>query len=226
MSRLLLLAVAAFAVPSVSLAQARLQVGARLGYSVSRGNAFESEGERVPMKEASLGAQVPLQLDVGAKLSPELAVGGYVSYGFGKVDGEYLGGVCGLETTAGTMKCTGNAWRLGAQGTYTFAGASSSLVPWIGLNLGYESTTAEAKNSAVSVRVSLTGWEAGLQLGGDYRVSESFAFGPYVGVHLGRFGDAELSLKAPGQSQSGSESIDEKAWHQWFGFGVRGLFTL
>lgn len=230
MSRLLLLAVAAFAVPSVSHAQVRLQVGGRLGFAKATGDALEHArtGEKIGMKDYSLSSQVPVQLDVGAQVSPEISLGGYLGYGFGQVDDAFLERsfgrrICGADYGDGTIDCTGSAWRVGVQGLYTFAGTASSLVPWIGLSLGRESASVEAKDRTGGVTVKLTGYELGLQLGGNYRVSDVFVVGPYAGLSFGKYDDAELTITGAG---SQSMSIDKKAWHQWFGFGIRGSFTL
>jgi hypothetical protein len=228
MRHTLLLAVLTLAVPSVSHAQ--LQLGGRLGYAAAMGNALEHArtGEKIGMKDYSLKSQVPLQLDVGFKVSPEISLGGYLGYGFGQVDDAYLQKafgrqICGADAGDGKIACTGSAWRIGVQGFYTFATANAPLVPWIGLSLGRESATAEAKDSTGGVTVKLTGYELGLQLGGDYRVADGFVFGPYVGLSFGKFSDAEITVTG---SSSTSQSIDKTAWHQWLGFGLRGMFTL
>lgn len=223
MRKLLLVALVALSAPSVSRAQ--LEVGARVGYAAALGNAASDSGEKVAMKDFSLAGQIPLQLDLVGHVTRELSVGGYLGYGFGRVDGSYMEEAAGVRLCS-LITCSGSAWKIGVQGIYQFADAGTALLPWIGLSAGYESATTKASGRGVSLEVTLTGYEFGLQAGGDYRVAPNFAVGPYVGLTFGQFADAKVSASINGQSQSGSGSIDERAWHEWLSVGVRGTFSL
>lgn len=224
MRKLLVVALVAISAPSVSRAQ--LEVGARVGYAAALGNAVASSGEKTGMKDYSLAGQIPLQLDVVGHLTRELSVGGYLGYGFGRVDDAYMEEAAGGVRICSLIECTGSAWRAGVQGFYRFVDAGTAFLPWLGLSAGYESATTKASGRGVSMEVTLTGYELGLQAGGDFRVSDGFAVGPYVGLTFGQFNRAKLSATINGQSASDSGSIDEKAWHEWLSFGLRGTFTL
>jgi hypothetical protein len=74
MRKLVLIALAAVAAPTVSSAQ--LQLGARLGYAIAGGDAAKDEKMSDGVK-----SQVPLQVDAAWRFTKELAVGAYFSYG-------------------------------------------------------------------------------------------------------------------------------------------------
>ncbi len=191
----ILLAISAFLAPAPSLAQ--VIVGARLGGAVAIGDV----GGLLPMRDWTEG-QVPVQLDVLYRVSPRVAVGGYLSWGFG-LPGDACDG----------LDCSATVARLGAQATYAFTGGA--FVPWLGANIGYEWNTVEDG----SLEGTFTGFELlGLQGGGDYRVNERFGFGPYVTFSIAQYDDVELGgVEGP---------ILDKKMHGWLGLGLRGTFDL
>lgn len=219
MRKLLLLAVAmAFFVPAVSHAQVML--GARLGYSAAMGDAFKdpTTGQAAKMSDG-VKSQVPIQIDAAFKLSKELALGAYLSYGFGQV-----GGAAKDECSVFGQDCSAHDWRFGIQALYTFTQVSPPFVPWAGVGLGYEWATLEQTGGGQpDASLTLKGWEfLNLQLGGDYVVNPQFAVGPYIMFSIAQYSDAE----AESGGVKVSASIDKKAVHEWFGFGVRGRFDL
>mgnify|MGYP001488310875 CR=1 FL=1 len=73
---MMMVVLAALAVPVASRAQVTL--GLRAGYGIAMGDAVK-DGK---MTEVVKG-QVPLQLDLGYRVTKEITVGGYFGYGFG-----------------------------------------------------------------------------------------------------------------------------------------------
>lgn len=223
----LLVAAVAFAAPGTSLAQ--LQLGARTGVEVAAGG-FGNNPQTGQGRQLSDGqvAQLPLQLEVGFDVAPEVTLGGYFGVGAGiasdklVVDGRG-NRLCGTETANGKMTCSGFDWRAGVQGRAAFAGSWQRFVPWLELGLGYESVSMRAKNDGWKATIVYTGYEVGLHAGGDFRVGRHFAFGPYAGVSVGRFRTSKVSATG---AASRSFSIDEQAYHEWIGAGVRGAFSL
>ncbi len=204
MRKLLMVAVlAALAIPTASHAQ--FQLGLRLGYAPAMGDAAKD----APLKDG-IKSQIPIQIDAMYKITPEWAAGLYFSYGFGQV-----GSAEQDSCDAFGVDCSMTVMRFGAQGTYTFTKVSPSFVPWAGLGIGYEALTEKVALGGASVSQDITGWEfLNLQVGGDYKVSPAFAFGPYIMYSIGQFSSVE------------GNSITDKAMHEWFNIGIRGKFDL
>lgn len=223
-----LVAVVAVAVAAPAVSHAQLQLGGRTGIAFSSGAAGENTqtGAALKMSDWAQVAQVPFQLDAGVEVTPALTLGGYVGLGAGIVGDAFLQDLagrqlCGTNQGDGTITCTGFDWRLGVQATYAFIGGT--FVPWVGLGVGYEAVSTKAEDDAGSLTVKLTGYEVGFQVGGDFRMSRAFAFGPYVAVNVGEFRD--IKMTASGSAPTSGE-IARKTYHEWIGAGIRGVFHL
>lgn len=209
MRKLVLIALAVLAVPTASRAQ--FLVGARLGYAPAMGDAAKDQKMSDGVK-----SQVPIQLDAAYKLTKELALGAYFSYGFAQL---------GTDACPSGASCSANDIRAGLQGFFTFADLKTPLVPWLGLGIGYERGSFEAKQGGFKATTTYSGWEyLNLQVGGDMKATETFSFGPYVMFSVGQYTSAKV--ESPVFNRSGSIPGGEQAMHQWFGFGVRGKFDL
>jgi hypothetical protein len=210
MRKLVLIALAALAVPTTSFAQ--FQLGGRLGYGLAMGDAAKDQKMSDGVK-----SQVPIQIDAAYKFTKELALGGYFSYGFAQL---------GSDACPAGASCSANDIRVGIQGFFTFADLQAPLVPWLGLGIGYERGSYEAKAGGAKATFTYTGWEfLNLQVGGDMKVTETFSFGPYAMFSVAQFSNAKAENNViPALNFDGS--ITDKAMHQWFGFGVRGKFDL
>jgi autotransporter-like protein len=200
-----LLMVAALAlVPVVS--QAQFVVGARLGYGSGLGDVAGNGATTLAMSDW-VKSQIPLQLDALYKVTPEVAVGAYFSYGFAQT------GIAECDLSG--ADCSAKDTRVGVQAVYTFNNSSPTLVPWLGVNVGYEWNTI----STGGVDATFKGMEwLGLQAGGDFKVNEQFSVGPYVQLSLGQYSSGEVA-------GTSGDVVDTTA-HQWLGFGVRGKFDL
>ncbi len=210
---------AAAVMPTASRAQ--LQLGLRVGWASAMGDALETKGTSMtPSQTVKMSdwieAQIPLQLDVGYRVTPEITVGAYGSYGFGDTGGQYVD-ACRIYG----WDCSASVVRAGVEATYAFTKVSPRIVPWAGLGAGYEWAESVAKRAgSENVRTRYEGWELlDLQAGADYRVSASFAVGPYVMYSLGRYSGGSDG----GVSFSGSANT---TMHQWLGIGVRGTYGL
>jgi hypothetical protein len=212
MRRLLLIgSLVALLVPTASHAQ--FQLGLRLGYAPAMGEAFQAKGAPSADKMSDgVKSQVPIQLDANYKINKDMAAGLYFSYGFGQIGGQ-------LKDSCTGVTCSASAIRVGAQGNYTFNSVASPLVPWAGVFLGYEQAKVSLSGGA-SGDFTLSGYELGVQVGGDYKVTPQFGVGPFIGLSLGQY----TSLSASGDAGP-APSIDTKM-HEWFTIGVRGVFDL
>ncbi|MGC4064078.1 MAG: hypothetical protein QM784_05445 [Polyangiaceae bacterium] len=77
--------------------------------------------------------------------------------------------------------------------------------------------------SGVDASAGAHGFEfLNLQGGADFKLSPAFGLGPFVSFSLGQYGT--MNQKGPGIDSS--DSIDNKAFHEWLTLGVRGAFTL
>jgi hypothetical protein len=207
MRKLVLIALAAVAVPTVSSAQ--LQLGARLGYAIAGGDFAKDRKMSDGVK-----SQVPLQVDAAWRFTKELAVGAYFSYGFAQL---------ASQACPSGADCSASDIRLGVQGFFTFADLDSFVIPWIGLGTGWERGHYEISGGGATTKTTFTGWEyLNLQVGGDMKASPQFSFGPYFMFTVGQFDKAKV--ESPLLNTDGS--ISDKANHQWYHFGVRGKFDL
>jgi hypothetical protein len=207
-----LLMLAALLVPMVS--QAQVSLGLRVGYAPAMGDAQKDQKMSDGMK-----SQIPLQLDALYKVTKDIAVGGYFAYGFGQVD---IAGVC-----VSGVDCSGNVMRFGVQGHYTFNQLTAPLVPWAGVGFGYEIGKAKAEATGIgSMEFTYSGFEfLNLQVGGDYRVNEQFSVGPYLQFSLAQYSKQKID-DTTGFVGNFDGDVEEKAMHEWFGFGIRGKFDL
>jgi hypothetical protein len=212
MRRLLLIStLAALLVPTASHAQ--FQLGLRLGYAPAMGDAMQVKGATEASKMSDgVKSQVPVQIDANYKFAKDMAAGLYFSYGFGQVGTQ-------IKNDVNPATVSASAIRVGAQGNYTFSSVAAPLVPWAGVFLGYEQAKLSL-GSGASGDLTLSGYELGLQLGGDYKVTPQFAVGPFIGFSLGQY----TSLSFSGDFGSAPEF--DKKMHEWFTIGIRGMFDL
>jgi hypothetical protein len=199
MRKLLMIGAVMAAVLLPTASSAQFSLGARLGYGFGMGDV----GGTLAMDEW-VKSQVPVQLDAMYRVTPNVGLGAYLSYGFGQT-----GDVCDF---AGA-DCSARVTRLGVQATYSFAG--QQFLPWIGAGIGYEWNTIDDGTD----EATFTGWEfLNLQAGGDYKVNEQLSVGPYAMFSIAQYGDGEIGgFSAP---------ISDKKMHEWLSFGVRGKFDL
>jgi hypothetical protein len=185
-------------------AEAQLALGARLGYAFALGKV----GGTLATSDWIEG-QVPVQLDVLYAATPRIAVGGYVSYGFGR-----LGGDAAAACEAEGGDCSASVVRAGAQGIWTFRPVGR-VVPWAGVGFGYE----WARVAGGGAEVAFHGFEyLNLQAGGDFQVARRLRVGPWLMLAVGEYGRAKV-----GDVDRGLLSTKT---HAWVGLGLRGRFDL
>jgi hypothetical protein len=201
--------------------RAQLELGLRVGWAGAMGDAWDTQATPVTPSQTVkmsdwISAQVPIQLDVGYRVTPQIAVGAYASYGFGDTGGDYVD-----SCRMGGFDCSAAVVRTGLEASYAFTSVSATLVPWAGVGAGYEWAESVAKRAgSQNQRTSVEGWEfLNLQLGADYRFHPSFAAGPYVMYSVG-----EYSGGSSGGAAFSSGATDRI--HQWLGFGVRASWGL
>ncbi len=208
MRKRLLLAAAALLVPAAALAQIRF--GARVGYGIASGGVGEGAQMRDWVK-----SQIPFEIEALYRLTPELSLGPYVSYGFG-----FAGGRSADGCNATDESCSASVIRVGVEGVYTLR-SRGKIVPWIGAGAGFELTRLEESTPIGGFKTSFSGLELlGLQGGAEWLVSERFAAGPFLAISFGRFDDSSVTNPI----ESITAPMRRKSFHEWIQIGVRARF--
>lgn len=204
-------------------ARAELELGLRTGYGLPFGKA--TGAATADLNEAIAG-QVPLWLDLGARLNHRFYVGGYLAYGIG-ILGSTLADQCDLGESQGfDVSCSAHDWRFGAQFQYHI-GDLAQPHGWLGAGVGYEivgySVSVTQGSQEVTVSASAGGWEfVNLQAGLDIPLTEKLALGPFATFTVAQYEDtsSECSGSCTGITDQDA-SIEDKSIHNWLLFGLR-----
>lgn len=194
----------------------KIVVGARLGYAIGMGKLTDVDG--ADMSEYIKG-NVPMVLDLGYMVTPNIMVGLYGQYGIGLPAMD--------ECDQSGIDCSASIIRLGLQGQYHVSPAKT-LDPWFGLGIGYEWASLTMEGGGAKMVSDSRGFEfLNLQAGLDYKLMPALGIGPFLSFSLGQYANYNLEVSGTGiLDGSDSGSIDEQAMHEWLTFGVRGNFTL
>jgi hypothetical protein len=212
----ILTAAALLLAPAASHAQVVL--GARLGVAVGMGDVGGGYGDSLAMSDWTRG-QVPLQLEMLFKATPQLAIGPYFSYGWARLGHDLESQVCDVPGIA----CSASIVRLGVEALYTIP-QRGQFEPWLGFGLGYEWSKLHASGAGVSGEIKFSGLEfLNLQVGGDFKVSRRFGLGPFMKLAFARYSNADATGDFSGM---GPTDIPDEKVHEWLEIGVRGAFDL
>jgi outer membrane protein W len=199
---------------TVNTEPGRFVVGLRLGYGLPIGSIAKD----LKMSDEVSG-QIPIWLDLGYMVTPNIMVGLYGQYGFGSVGGD-IKTLC--DAAGDSVSCKMSDIRFGVQGQYHVF-PRENLDPWFGLGVGYELMKISLSGGGEEGSATVKGFEfVNLQAGFDYKVAPILGIGPFISFSLGQYGSAS----ADGAGVSVSGDITNKAMHEWLTIGVRGAFTL
>lgn len=162
-----------------------------------------------------VGGQVPIQLDVLVRVQPRVALGAYLSYGFGLPRSDARG-ACEL------FGCWLAVVRAGVQAVYEHPGRR--CVPWAGAGVGYEWNVASFDpRGRQPLNVKLRGAEwLNVQGGAEWRLGSRFALGPFLMATLARYDSVNaLPGDAGGAARGAGAAI-----HSWLQLGMRGRLDL
>lgn len=177
----------------------KIKLGLRIGYGLPMGES--AKGSNL---NDTVSGMIPIWLDLGYMVTPNIMVGLYAQYG-----------LLMIKDCPSGASCSGNDMRFGLQGQYHLS-PGESLNPWFGLGIGYEMLSYKIEVSGVSGEGKLSGLEfANLQAGADFKAGPADV-GPFVSFSLGQYSKAEAG--------GVSGDITEKAMHQWLVFGIKGTF--
>jgi hypothetical protein len=207
----------------------RLEIGLRTAYGIPLGTTSETGGADL---NDFVSGQVPIWLDLGARINGHLAFGIYYSYGFGLV-GSYLGQTCDLleSSTAGTtvdVSCYVRVHRAGLQIGHHFA-PERDFDPWIALSIGHEffdfTLSSASPSASTTSTIDADGIEyMNLQLGLDYRLHEHLRAGPFLGLAAASYGELVRSCHGDcGIAGSSGGDIADRSNHGWIFLGFRGV---
>jgi hypothetical protein len=193
------------------------QMALRTGYAVPMGKVYPGPGSTngFAMSDGFSG-QVPIFIEIGGKVIPNLFIGGYLGLGFGGAAGQ-LGAIC----SQGGVSCAAVGVRFGAEIQYHILPRETTN-PWVGYGFGFESLALAMSANGQTATDSFSGLEFAHLMGGiDFRLSRVFGIGPFVDFSLGQY--TRYHAEAPGfPTQDGD--VQTTAMHEWLAFGARGTF--
>ena len=194
----------------------------RVGYAFPLGNVSGANDSKL---SDGVSGQLPLMLDVGYRVLPNLFIGVYGQYGFAFV-GDAFDEVC---NDSSPVDCSAHDIRLGIEGHYHFR-PQHDFDPWVGIGFGYEWLNISAGRGDIESSSTMHGFEFfNLQVGLDVLVTRHFYAGPFVSMSFSQFSELSISCKgvpAGGcDAFDGSTNISDKALHEWLMLGVRGSFA-
>lgn len=182
----------------------KIKLGLRLGYGLPMGDASKDN-----KLSDGISGMIPIWLDLGYMVTPNIMVGLYAQYG-----------IVMVKDCPSGASCSGSDIRVGLQGQYHLS-PGESLNPWFGLGVGYEMASSKVEAGGAEATADYSGLEfANLQAGADFKVGESMAVGPFLSFSIGQYSKAKLD--SPVAKFDGD--IEDKAMHQWLTLGVKGTF--
>ncbi|MEI9936560.1 MAG: hypothetical protein WDO69_04975 [Pseudomonadota bacterium] len=193
---------------SAAPAREGFQIDVRTGFALPMGN-FSKD---LKLADLTTG-QVPVITDIGAKVLPELFVGGYLGVAFGGEAGTAKA-ACNLNGGG----CTSLGFLLGLEAQYHFL-PGGSVNPWLGYGIGVESIGLTPGNNGGDTATASGFQFARLMGGADFRINRVFGVGPFVDFSLGKY-----STVSGGTAGSDSRDIPETAVHEWLTLGARFVF--
>ena len=200
-------------------ARTGFQMAIRTGASIPLGSVTgvpSGSNADNPKMSDYVSTQFALILDIGAKIIPNLFIGGYLGLGIGGAGGNQAD-VCDKNN----LSCSAVSLRIGIQAQFHFI-PDGKINPWAGYGIGYEATSLSASANGNSSSLTATGVEFGHLMGGvDFRITRVFGVGPFLDLGIGQYGS--LTGSGSNSNSSVSNDIKDKALHEWLTIG--GKFT-
>jgi outer membrane protein W len=197
------------------------EFGVRLAFGLPFGGATGANGDNLDHAISNMIA--PLWLDGGFRFASNWYAGGYFMFGLTSLADQFAMGSCKLNGVG----CSSNDTRLGVNLHYHVL-PDGQFDPWFGVGFGYEwlsqSLSASAQNISRSAGVS--GWEfVNFQAGLDVHVLKgALGVGPFLSLTIDQYNSSSVPSDNMGGTMS--KSITDQTIHEWFLFGVRGVYDL
>lgn len=187
------------------------ELGLRTGYGIPFGKGADTTNGDM---NKVIAGQIPIWLEAGYRVIPQLQVGAYFSYGFGLKPSDYadrcerLGADCSLHSM-----------RLGAGVQYHFA--PGRVDPWLGGGIGYEWLGSSVSVGGTSGSSTAKGFEFfNVGAGVDFPVAPGLGIGPFAELTLAQYD----SISCSGAVTCSNDF--NKSLHEWLFLGVRGTFVI
>lgn len=204
--------------PVPSAGAGAIQLGLRFGYGVPFGKTGRTATDGTDDDlSRSIKGQVPIGIDAGYLITPNIYVGLLFQYGFGLIgsDGEALCNQTGVN-------CSTSDLTLGVNGHY-HVNPTAPVDPWIGLGFNYEAFNLSADFMGRSSSATGSGFQyVNIQVGADISVAPNLAVGPIVSFAAGQY----LNVSQQTGTTTISQDITNKSFHEWLLFGVRGVYNV
>jgi hypothetical protein len=206
MRKVSLAAVAAVLLAAPLAADAQLQLGARLGYSIPSGES--DKGYKI--SDITTG-QIPITLEIGYR-SGNFSPGLFLDIAPGILNSDRSNACDASGVTCATL-----GLRFGVQGNFAFA-PTEPVSPWIGGRLAIESLAYAEAVGGTSMSLGFGGWGLGLQGGVDFN-SGALAIGPFVALDFAKY--STITFNDGTGTSSGDIPSSAQTWHSWITFGAK-----
>jgi len=185
----------------------------RVGYGNPMGSVQGGAGADLGQ---FFGGQLPLQLDLGYRITPALSLAVYGAYALSSVGSS-------VECLSGGVSCSGSDVRIGLE-VFWHLLPGQTMDPWAAIGFGYEWSKLGFEGPAGTLgEVTLKGLELlNLQAGADYPLTAGFGIGPFVQLTVAQYSTV---VESSGGSSRSAE-LDSTRLHQWLQIGARGTFSL
>jgi hypothetical protein len=193
-----------------------VEIGIRGGYLVPFGSRVQGE----PL-DRTVDRAIPVYLDLGYRLAPNLYVGVLASYARLALDKAGIG--CNTQFVDGPGDCWGAGYRIAADVQWRVP-LGLHAVGWAAGGAGIEWITLDFQSGCFGGRFERTdsGFELGhVELGGGWRVEPRLVIGPFVSYAAGLY----RTSTARGSGCNGGGDIPDKSVHGSLVAGLRASFT-
>jgi hypothetical protein len=197
-------------------AKTGFQAHFRSGVSIPAGRASGDPGDTLARRYAW---QIPVAVDLGAKVTRSVFVGSYLQLGFGAEGSDAaVEALCDDDDRdfENDISCNAVSVRLGLEAQYHFEPAAR-MNPWLGYGIGFEAgiqsirdTTGYRENNTAS---GIT-WA---QLSGGLDFRGPIGIGPFAELALGRY----TTTRTETSNEVSTNEIEDRAWHVWTTLGLR-----
>jgi hypothetical protein len=189
------------------------QMALRSGFAYPLGKA--SGVGAAKMSDVTTG-QVPVIVELGGKVVPNLFLGGYLGIAGGLAAGK-LDDLC----DGADLDCYALGIRAGLEGHFQLM-PHGRTNPWIGYGIGFERLTIAMSDGDDRGSLTYTGPEyARVMAGLDFRLSRGFGLGPFFDVSIGKY--TRYDDDPPGGERDDGD-IPKTAMHEWVTVGARFVF--
>jgi opacity protein-like surface antigen len=197
-------------------AKTGFQAHFRTGVSAPMGNASGDSGDKLARRYAW---QIPFAVDLGAKVTRFVFVGGYLHLGVGAEGSDArVEDLCDDddEDWENDVSCSAVNVRLGIEAEYGFD-PGGHVSPWLGYGFGMEAGVQSIRDSTGYRENNTATGITWAQLSGGLDVRNAVGWGPFAELSLGRY----MTTRTEVGGQHSTTDIDDRAFHVWATLGMR-----